>query len=100
MSSSSEAVVAVPDVETLQLLLGQQDETRRLIERELPVKLVVRGESIVVQGEDADAQRGAALLQELLGVATKNARGGRPLAAADVRHLVQRARGGGAQAPA
>lgn len=90
----SEISVSIPNHDVLQLLLGQQDETRRLIERELPIKLQVRDDHIVVQGEDADAQRGAALLQELVGVAQKNARGGRPLASSDVRYLVQRARGG------
>jgi phosphate starvation-inducible PhoH-like protein len=94
MSSSSEAVVTVPDVETLRLLLGQQDETRRLIERELPIKLIVRDDKIVVQGAPDAARRGAGLLEQLLGVARQSLSGGRPLAAADVRYLVQLAKSG------
>jgi phosphate starvation-inducible PhoH-like protein len=94
MSSTFEALVAVPDTETLRMLLGQQDETRRLIERELPVKLVVRDETIVVQGAPDAAKRGAGLLEQLLGVARRSLSGGRPLAAADVRYLVQLAKSG------
>jgi phosphate starvation-inducible protein PhoH len=66
-----EITVPSPDTETLRLLLGNQDETRRLIERELPVKIIVRGDSLVVQGEENAAQSGADLLGQLIGVARK-----------------------------
>ncbi|HEX8236849.1 MAG TPA: PhoH family protein [Abditibacteriaceae bacterium] len=94
MSSNFEAVVAVPDTETLRMLLGQQDETRRLIERELPIKISVRDDKLVVQGAPDAARRGAGLLEQLLGVARQSLSGGRPLAAADVRYLVQLAKSG------
>ncbi|HVF09514.1 MAG TPA: hypothetical protein VNA16_01855, partial [Abditibacteriaceae bacterium] len=42
--------VATPDSEAVRLLLGHLDETRRLIERELPVSIALRGEALIVTG--------------------------------------------------
>ncbi len=91
---SSETVVAVPDLETLRLLLGQQDETRRLIERELPVKIALRGEELTIAGEPDERQRAARLIEQLVGVARQSLKGGRALAQADVRYLIQQAKSG------
>lgn len=90
----TELVVKAPGAEAVRLLLGNQDETRRLIERELPVRITLRGDDLVVSGESGDAQRGAQLLEQLLGVAQGSLSGGRALATADVRYLVQLAKGG------
>jgi phosphate starvation-inducible PhoH-like protein len=54
----------------------------------------VRDDKIVVQGSPDAAKRGAGLLEQLLGVARQSLSGGRPLAAADVRYLVQLAKSG------
>jgi len=86
--------LTVPDVEALRLLLGQQDETRRLIERELPVTLALRGETLVVTGEPQATDRTARLLEQLFHVARQSLNGGRPLEMADVQYLVRQAKGG------
>lgn len=91
---SSEITVHAPDAEALRLLLGNQDETRRLIERELPIKIVVRGENLVVQGELKDAEKAAALIEQLLGVAKSSLKGGRTFGASDVRYLLGRSKNG------
>ena len=62
--AKTEIEVAAPDAEALRLLLGTQDETRRLVERELAVTVTVRGESLVVQGEPEAASRAANLLEQ------------------------------------
>lgn len=94
MPEQNEVIVAAPDVRVLQMLLGQQDETRRIIERELPVKIGLRGEELIVTGKLEDARRAAGLLEQLQGIAKRSLTGGRPLATADVRYLVQQAKGG------
>lgn len=90
--AKTEIEVAAPDAEALRLLLGTQDETRRLIERELGVTVVVRGDALVVQGETALASRVAQLLEELFPVAQSSLHGGRPLQNTDVRYLIQQAK--------
>jgi phosphate starvation-inducible protein PhoH and related proteins len=89
-----ETTISVSDAEVLRVLLGPQDETRRLIERELPIKLILRGEQLVVQGEGEAVQKGAQLVEQLVGVARNSLSGGRPLAQADVRYMVQMAKNG------
>ena len=91
---SSEITVHSPNPEALRLLLGNQDETRRLIERELPIKIVVRGEDLVVQGELKDAEKAAGLIEQLLGVAKSSLKGGRTFGASDVRYLLGRSKNG------
>jgi len=91
---SEEIIVAVPDTQILQMLLGAQDETRRLIERELPVRIALRGEELIVSGEAEVAGRVGALIEQLQGIARRSLGGGRPLAGADVRYLVQLAKSG------
>ncbi len=97
---SSEITVHAPNHEALRLLLGNQDETRRLIEREMPIKIVLRGEDLVVQGEIADAKKAAGLIEQLLGVAQSSLKGGRPFASADVRYLLGRSKNGEAASEA
>jgi hypothetical protein len=94
MSSSSEAVVSVPDVETLRLLLASRTRRAASSNASWPIKWIVRDDKIVVQGAPDAAARGAGLLEQLLGVARQSLSGGRPLAAADVRYLVQLAKSG------
>jgi phosphate starvation-inducible PhoH-like protein len=93
-SEKLELSLAVPDAEVLRLLLGHQDETRRLIERELPVKIGVRGEAVSVSGEAESARRALSLLEQLLGIAQNSLKGGRMMSSQDVRYLLQRTRNG------
>ncbi|HEX8832686.1 MAG TPA: PhoH family protein [Abditibacteriaceae bacterium] len=93
-SEPTESLVAVPDAEVLRVLLGQQDETRRLIERELPVKIAVRGENIAVTGAADVTARAVSLIGQLQNIARQSLKGGRPLASSDVRYLVQLAKNG------
>lgn len=61
--------------EVLTRFLGQNDENLRLIEERYPVRLVSRGEQILVQGPDADVVRMVAeLMQELFLAASKGQR--------------------------
>ncbi|HVF09592.1 MAG TPA: PhoH family protein, partial [Abditibacteriaceae bacterium] len=87
-----------PDSEAVRLLLGHLDETRRLIERELPVSIALRGEALIVTGNPSatptQVGEAARLLEQLFHVAQESLRGGRTLAAADVQYLVQQAKGG------
>lgn len=89
-----EIQVPAPDMEVARLLLGTNDETRRLIERELPVTVQLRDGNFLIGGEEEQAQRAAGLIGELLEVAKNGMRGGRPLSGADVRYLVRQAKGG------
>lgn len=88
-NESVEIPIAVPNAEALRALLGPQDETRKTIERELPVKLTVRDDNLVVAGPAPIAQSAAQLLRQLANVAQAGVEGGRPLAQADVQRMVQ-----------
>jgi len=94
LDSPTQITVAIADQEALRLLLGHQDETRRMLERELPVKLDVRHGELLVSGAPEPAQKAARLLEELLGVARQSLQGGRPLLAEDIRYVVEQARDG------
>ena len=76
------------------MVFGVNDETRKLIERELPVTLKLRDETIFVSGTAADAERAASLLADWLSVAQESLKGGRPLALGDVKYLLRQAKTG------
>ncbi len=95
----TEISVPAPSTEAARLVFGVNDETRKLIERELPVTLKLRDEAIIVAGETAQAERAASLLADWLGVAQDSLKGGRPLALGDVKYLLRQAKGGGEIAP-
>jgi len=94
----TQITVATPDTEAVRLLLGHLDGTRRLIERELPVTIALRGESLIVTGSLAatpdQVGEAARLLEQLFHVAQESLRGGRQFSPADVQYLVQQAKGG------
>lgn len=99
--SKIEVVLPVVNAEAMRLMLGQQDEVRRLIERELPVAIALRGEQLVVSGQENAARQAATLIEQLLDVAQKNLRGGRALQASDVQYFLRQGRedkAGGAMA--
>ncbi len=93
-TSNLEATIAVADAEALRILLGHQDSTRRLIEREWPVRVGVRGDELVVGGSAGDVAIVKALLQQLMDAALSSLRGGRDLQAQDVSYFVQQAKAG------
>ncbi len=84
--------VAVESAEEARLVLGQSDETRRLIEREWPVSLALKDEGFIVSGAPADAQAVALLLGQLVEAARSSLRGGRSFSAGDVKYFVSQAR--------
>ncbi len=95
----TEISVPAPSSEAARLVFGVNDETRKLIERELPVTLKLRDESILVSGVAADAERAASLLADWLSVAQDSLKGGRPLALGDIKYLLRQAKGGAAIEP-
>lgn len=84
----------IPDLETAHLALGHLDETRRLIERELPVRLDLRDEEIVISGPAQEVQRTVALFEQLIHLAHQSLQGGRPLEKRDIERLVRALKAG------
>ena len=95
----TEISVPAPSSEAARLVFGVNDETRKLIERELPVTLKLRDETIFVSGAVADAERAASLLSDWLSVAQESLKGGRPIALGDIKYLLRQAKGGGEVEP-
>ena len=98
----TEISVPSPSSEAARLVFGVNDETRKMIERELPVALKLRDEAVIVVGARESVQNAAILLGELLAVAQESLRGGRALNIADVTYLVRQTKAGpgeGAPAP-
>ena len=95
----TEISVAAPSSEAARLVFGVNDETRKLIERELPVALKLRDETIVVSGAAPDAERASSLLADWLSVAQDSLKGGRALALGDIKYLLRQAKGGGEVEP-
>ena len=91
----TEISVPAPSSEAARLVFGVNDETRKLIERELPVALKLRDEAVIISGDSASAERAASLLADLLGVAQDSMKGGRALALADIKYLLRQANAGG-----
>ncbi len=92
MSEKFEINIAVSSPEAVQILFGISDETRKLIEKELPISLNWKGENLIVSGTQEDAERIAPMIGDLLGVAQKSLKGGRQLSISDVRYLVGKAK--------
>lgn len=89
----TEISVPSPSSEAARLVFGVNDETRKMIERELPIALKLRDEAVIVTGDPDPTARAATLVGELLQVAQESLRGGRPLNLADVTYLVRQSRG-------
>ncbi len=94
-----EISVPAPSSEAARLVFGVNDETRKLVERELPVTLKLRDETVIVAGESAQAERAASLLADWLSVAQESLKGGRSLALGDIKYLLRQAKGGTEIAP-
>ena len=84
--------VAVESTEEARLVLGQNDETRRLIEREWPVSLALKDDGFVVSGPPEEARTVTQLLQQLVEAARSSLRGGRSFSAGDIKYFVGQAR--------
>lgn len=80
----------VSDRQTLLQILGSQDENRRLMERELDIRLALRDNALVVTGRLDTVQRAAGLLAQLVAVAEQ----GKSVSAADVTYLVRMMKAG------
>lgn len=53
------------------ILFGKHDENLKLIEKELNVKTVARGENLIISGDDDNVQKAAKLFDEILTVLRK-----------------------------
>ena len=89
-----EISVPAPTSEAARLVFGVNDETRKLIERELPVALKLRDEAVIISGEATATERAATLMADLLGIAQESLKGGRPLALPDIKYLLRQTKGG------
>jgi phosphate starvation-inducible PhoH-like protein len=99
--SPEKTSLAVPVAEraALPLILGQQDQTRRLIERELQVDIALRDTTFLVSSAQEDnARRAVSVLDQIIGIAQNSLRGGRDLQPEDVQRLVAQAKNGDAPA--
>lgn len=85
----------------LPLVLGQQDQTRRLLERELGVEIDLRDTTFLVSAaQESDARRAVSVLDQIIGIAQNSLRGGRELQPEDVARLIAQAKNGDAPAAA
>jgi phosphate starvation-inducible protein PhoH/intein/homing endonuclease len=82
--------VPVSDRQVLLQILGSQDENRKLMERELDIRLSLRDSLLVVTGSPAMVERAASLLAQLIAVAER----GKGVSAADVTYLVRMMKAG------
>ncbi len=97
--TSEKTSLAVPVAEraALPLILGQQDQTRRLIERELQVDIALRDNTFLVSSAHEDnARRAVGVLDQIIGIAQNSLRGGRALQIEDVQRLIAQAKSGDA----
>lgn len=100
-TSSDKTSLAVPVAERAALpwILGQQDQTRRLIERELEVEIDLRDTTFLVSSDQEDrARRAVSVLDQIIGIAQNSLRGGRALEMEDVQRLITQAKSGEASA--
>jgi phosphate starvation-inducible PhoH-like protein len=66
----SSRTLVVPGDDALRLLLGKQDENLRILEERFPVRVVVRGNEVTVQGKDEDVvSRVADFLEQIIDAA-------------------------------
>jgi phosphate starvation-inducible PhoH-like protein len=81
---------SVPDNGLALELFGRQDENLRAIERALGVRILSRGNELIIDGAGRDTERVVALLEQLVGLA----RQGHHLTAQDVRYAAALAKDG------
>jgi phosphate starvation-inducible PhoH-like protein len=99
-SEGAKIEVPIENAEVARLVLGQNDEARKLIEREWPVSLLLGPEGFVVSGPGEASRMVARLLEQLAQAAQNSLRGGRAFSPADVKYFVAQAKSPGAGKPA
>ena len=87
-------LIPVANSEAARLVFGHQDSTRRLIERELPIKLDLRGDEMHISGDAQMVPQAAEVLRQLLEVAQKSLQGGRTFDNRDIERLVRALKNG------
>ncbi len=82
----SSAALVFADDETMSRLTGSNDENLRIVEQSFPVRLIARGNRILVCGEDATSIDTTTLLLEQL---HKLARKGHRIHTADIKYAIE-----------
>ena len=77
---TTQRLTLAPEVD-LGILLGRNDENLRLLEAELTLRIVARGNEITLRGDERQVARGARIVEELLA----RIGAGLPVQASDVR---------------
>ncbi len=81
MSEPTTQRITLPSEADLAPLLGRNDENLRLLEAELALRIVARGNQITLRGDERQVARGARIVEEL----TARIAAGLPVQASDVR---------------
>ncbi|HZS34023.1 MAG TPA: PhoH family protein, partial [Methylomirabilota bacterium] len=81
MSEPTTQRITLPSEADLAPLLGRNDENIRLLEAELALRIVARGNQITLRGDERQVARGARIVEEL----TARIAAGLPVQASDVR---------------
>ena len=84
-SGSGDVLLTFDDNALLQNLCGERNTNLKLIEKALQVKLNLRGDQIILSGEESGVQLGQRILEELYALLKE----GYPLYPSDVNHAVQ-----------
>jgi len=82
--TTTQRLTLAPEVD-LGILLGRNDENLRLLEAELALRIVARGNEITLRGDERQVARGARIVEELLARIGP----GLPVQASDVRAAVR-----------
>lgn len=94
MLDTIQKIIALPDVDIAQRVLGHQDSTRKLIERAVPVRVDFAEDHLIISGNSADVERTSNFLTHLVAVAEQAKRGGRHLSNTDIARLVEQLKNG------
>ena len=84
-SGSGDVLLTFDDNALLQNLCGERNTNLKLIEKALQIKLNLRGDQIILSGEESGVQLGQRILEELYALLKE----GYPLYPSDVNHAVQ-----------
>src|SRR5439155_10017210 len=68
MAESAQVKIRVPGSQPMVALLGQRDELLKPVESAFASRILARGNEITITGEDAEAETGAFLFEELLSI--------------------------------
>jgi phosphate starvation-inducible PhoH-like protein len=85
LEGTHERRILIPDNEKAMELFGLNDAHLKVIESSFPVKVVPRGNEVIIQGDEATVERVARLFERLMAVQTRGAR----VNERDVRYAVR-----------